>query len=382
MPKDYKRPNLPYEGEALPNNKRYELLTQTQRPPTAAMLDDEANYVIDSLNDLNQKIDDVQAGAIPGSGEPLNANKVLKTDGASNLSWIQVTEEQLQDQAVTTPKVAQGSITTEKLGDASVTQSKIYDENVTEEKIKAGAISTNKLKDKAVTTDKMGAGAVTTSRVKDKAITTSKLNTKAVTTETLKDQAVTTPKLANSSVTQDKVAPNAVSNTNIKDLAVTNAKINTVNLDKIAWSANKLLITDDNSRGASIAFPKDSSKKVLISKSSSPYGQFRELSRDDLPQIGVQPAYMNRWTPDASIIKEYNPFKVKIAWARINFGQYKLSLNQDAANFILLATIDASLNSSGVVYTTYAENHIMIHTTKAQEGHRDYGGQLVLYKVS
>jgi hypothetical protein len=381
MPKDYKRPDIPYEGDSLPNNTRYELLTQSKRPPTSEMLDGEMNYLIDSLNDLDQKIEGVEAGAIPGSSEALNANKVLKTDGEGNLSWIQVTDEQIQDQAVTTPKVAEGSITTEKLGNASVTTVKIYDQNVTKEKIQDGAVTTNKLKNKAVTVDKILAGAVTSSRIKDKAITTEKLNTKAVTTETLNDQAVTTPKLANSSVTQDKVAPNAVSNTKIKDLAVTNAKINTVHLDKIAWSANKLLITGDDSRGASIAFPKDSSSKVLISKTSSPYGHFRTLTQLDLPQAGVQPVYMRRWNPDGSVIKDYNPFRIKTSWSRISSGRYRLSLNQSAANFILVATIDASINSSGVVYTSYSGTNIDVHTTKAQSGHEDYGGQLVLYKM-
>ena len=88
VPINNSRPSLPYAPtQSLPNNTRFGILTTTQRPPTAEMLDAEFNALTDDVNMLAAAINDVQAGSIPGANDPLNANKVLKTDGANNLSW-------------------------------------------------------------------------------------------------------------------------------------------------------------------------------------------------------------------------------------------------------------------------------------------------------
>ena len=72
----YKRPKIPYEGKAMPNNMRYQILTQNHQPPTAEMLDGEMNYCIDSMNALDKSIEEVVVGKLPGSDDPANANKL------------------------------------------------------------------------------------------------------------------------------------------------------------------------------------------------------------------------------------------------------------------------------------------------------------------
>ena len=130
----YKRPKIPYEGKAMPNNTRYQILTQNHQPPTADMLDGEMNYCIDSMNALDKSIQAVVAGNIDGSDNPDNRNKVLKTDGAGNLSWVQAGEEQLLNQGVTTPKLRDRSVTTGKLDNQVVTIEKIADTDPTTKK--------------------------------------------------------------------------------------------------------------------------------------------------------------------------------------------------------------------------------------------------------
>ncbi len=93
LPTNNSRPNLPYPpDQSLPNNQRFGLLGR--RPPTAEMLDAEFNALTDDVNKLAQGINEVQAGTIPGSNNPLNAQKVLKTDGQGTLSFTLINSNQ------------------------------------------------------------------------------------------------------------------------------------------------------------------------------------------------------------------------------------------------------------------------------------------------
>lgn len=150
------RPNLPYQPKkSLPNNARFDLLTKTKRPPTAAMFDAEFNAIIDQINILADAINKVQAGSIPGSDAQENADKVLKTDGNGNLSWVKVTDQEMDDAAVTTRVLSDQSVTTDKMGDGAITHEKlaqgsvkginIEDETIENEKLALNTITFNKL---------------------------------------------------------------------------------------------------------------------------------------------------------------------------------------------------------------------------------------------
>ena len=74
MPNNFRRPNLPYINISLPNDKRYQLLTRSnRRPPTDEMIDTDINYIIDQLNVLDLQMDGITFGAIPGISIPENA---------------------------------------------------------------------------------------------------------------------------------------------------------------------------------------------------------------------------------------------------------------------------------------------------------------------
>lgn len=140
LPTNNSRPAIPYvPTQVLPNYDRYESLGQF--PPTAQQLDGDLNKMIDLINTLSDEINHVVVGALPGADDPLNANSLMTTDGAGNISWVKAASANLDDGAVTTVKIANAAITSEKiqpqavdtdqLAISAVTTPKIANKNVT-----------------------------------------------------------------------------------------------------------------------------------------------------------------------------------------------------------------------------------------------------------
>jgi microcystin-dependent protein len=201
LPTNTSRPSLPYVPlQSLPNNTRYGILTTTQRPPTAEMLDAEFNALTDDVNMLAASINAVQAGSIPGANDPLNANKVLKTDGSNNLSWTYVTNAEIEANAVVEQKLAAQSVTTSKIGDAAVTI----------QKIAQNAVGTNQLIDACVITGKIADANVTTAKLAHQAVTQTQIANSAVGTNQLIDSNVTTTKIADAAITVAKLDPSII----------------------------------------------------------------------------------------------------------------------------------------------------------------------------
>ena len=180
IPTNKCRPSLPYTPlQSLPNNRRFDLLGQ--RPPTAQMLDAEFNSLQDDVNLLAQGINDVQAGNIPGADDPLNANKVLKTDGQGTLSFTLINSHQLAPNAIVEAALAPESVTTPKIGEGAVTSSKIANESILTRHLQANTVETDKIADRAVTTAKIANAAVTTLHLASGAVTPNELASLAVT---------------------------------------------------------------------------------------------------------------------------------------------------------------------------------------------------------
>ncbi len=214
LPTNNSRPSLPYvPDQSLPNNQRFGLLGK--RPPTAQMLDAEFNSLQDDVNRLAHGINEVQAGNIPGSDDPLNANKVLKTDGQGTLSFTLINSNQVAAGAVVEAALAVQSVTTPKIGDGAVTSSKLTD----------GSVQTGKIADRAVTNTKIADLAVETVKINLQAVTTEKIADGAVTTAKIANAAVITQKIAASAVTANEIAPNAVTAAKIADQSLPPSKI-------------------------------------------------------------------------------------------------------------------------------------------------------------
>ena len=227
LPTNNSRPAIPYvPTQVLPNYDRYESLGQF--PPTAQQLDGDLNKMIDLINTLSDEINHVVVGALPGADDPLNANSLMTTDGAGNISWVKAASANLDDGAVTTVKIQNAAITPEKiqpqaidtdqLATNAVRTIKILDENVTTGKLANSSVTTPKIDDGAVTTPKISLGGVITEKLADLCVTIAKLANLSVITEKIADLAVTAAKLAANAVTTEKIAANAVTTAKIDTL--------------------------------------------------------------------------------------------------------------------------------------------------------------------
>ena len=405
---EYKRPNIPYTGEALPNNTRYELLTQNRQPPTPVLMDSEMNYVIDSLNDLDHKIKDVEAGAIPGSSETINKDKLLKTDGQGNLSWILAGEAQLALASVGTDQVKDGAITTPKIGNAAVTTDKIYDQNVTTQKVRDSAITSSKLADSAVIHPKIAQGAIDFSKI---ALMPSRQRSIVVTANATgqwttmgtapNDKSGYYPRSRSNAdmhwsriqasdldagvVGEVQLAANAITTPKIQNSAITNAKLaSDIAPGKLKGNGNTIVTTTGPGyQGAGIGLT-SAPNKIMCSKGVAPFGEFRSLGPADLPQVGMQPIYMARWSNNA-VTKVYklpgSSFVTRFAQGTgVLAGVMILTFNQAQDNFIVVGS-DIDNGAAGLyIYTKATATQL----TTSQMGFMTFSkaGAILVYKPS
>jgi hypothetical protein len=136
-----------------------------------------------------------------------------------------ITEELIDDLAVTSSKIANGAVETNTLADNAVTTSKIKDGNVTTAKIADEAVTEGKIAGCAVSYTKLATGAVRTEKILDGAVTEFKLAGGAVTSLKLANDAVTANKIKDGNVTTAKIADGNVTTAKIADGNVTTAKI-------------------------------------------------------------------------------------------------------------------------------------------------------------
>lgn len=226
MAHNFHRPNLPYQGDSLPNDNRFQVLTRSlNAPPTDIMLDSELNSITDALNTLDSDIEGVVAGSIPGSDNPDNANMVVTVDGNGNLPLKLISDENCEVQSISGDKLIPGSIPSDRLINNSVSGTKIIDNAITENKIDDGAVTTDKVDDLAITNGKLSAGAVNTAKLADLSVSTGKLIDLSVTNAKLGNASVSTTKLIDLSVTTIKLADLSVSTGKLIDLCVTTPKL-------------------------------------------------------------------------------------------------------------------------------------------------------------
>lgn len=135
-----------------------------------------------------------------------NAFQLLAPDQRLSAVGYAMMAANLADGAVTSNKLAPGSVLTQNLATGAITSAQLAANSVTLPALLNGAVTTPKLAPQAVTTLVLADGAVTAPK--------------------LAPQAVTTPVLVDGAVTAAKLAAAAVTTSAIADGAVTQAKLN------------------------------------------------------------------------------------------------------------------------------------------------------------
>ena len=124
--------------------------------------------------------------------------------------------ENIPDNAITTSKIANGSINASKMGYNSINgTTHIINGSITNEKMDINSISTTNLQNGSITNEKMDINSVDSDNIVNNAITTGKIQ----------DQAVTTSKIENGSITNQKMATNSVTTANLQNDSVTSSKL-------------------------------------------------------------------------------------------------------------------------------------------------------------
>lgn len=130
-------------------------------------------------------------------------DKLYRSDGSSWSSSVsaidiagQITETQISDDAVTTPKLVAGAVTTAKIAADAVTANEIAAGTVTAAEIAADTITGNEIAAGAIATNELAANAVTANEIAANAVVAGKIQAGAVNTDKLSADAVTAAKLA------------------------------------------------------------------------------------------------------------------------------------------------------------------------------------------
>jgi hypothetical protein len=165
----------------------------------------------------------VTKGRTFSNGETITPGKLHEFIDFAQVSNIATAD--INDAAITGPKLANNAVTTVKITDANVTTAKIADANVTTAKIADANVTTAKIADAAITGPKLANNAVTTVKITDANVTTAKIADANVTTAKIADANVTTAKIADANVTTAKIADANVTTAKIADAAVTGPKI-------------------------------------------------------------------------------------------------------------------------------------------------------------
>ena len=124
----------------------------------------------------------------------------------------------------------------------------------------ASKIGTNDIENKAVTKPKIDKQAVTTNRIADQAVKAKKLADQAVTTDKIADQAVTTDKIADQAVTTGKIANDAVTGDQVLNDSLTGDDINESTLGTVPSATNANTLDGQDSS----AFLPSSSRGVAV----------------------------------------------------------------------------------------------------------------------
>ena len=180
----------------------------------------------------------------------LNNNETQLLYHAQEQNFNKIQTADIEDKAITSDKILDGTIATADIADGAVTAAKLATNSIDATNLAANsvgaseiadnAVDTAAIADDAVTSAKIATGAVIADSIGTNAVTTAKIYNDAVETAKIDDGAVTTAKINNAAVTADKLGTDSVITAKILDANVTTNKIanDSVTADKLANSIN------------------------------------------------------------------------------------------------------------------------------------------------
>lgn len=169
----------------------------------------------------------------------------------------QITETQIANDAITSPKIAANAVTASEIAANAVTSDKIIANAVIAGKVAAGAISTNELAAGAVNTSKLAAGAVTANELAANSVDAGKIQAGAVVAGKLAVNSVIADNIQAGNITGAKLATTDLITltSQINDAVITTAKIGQAQIDTLrvaggAITANTVIGTGNVGIGA------------------------------------------------------------------------------------------------------------------------------------
>ncbi len=131
----------------------------------------------------------------------------------------------VDDNAITSVKIADGEVGNVDLADGAVTSGKIADGAVANADLADGAVNGVKIEDETVTAADLAVNSVGGDEIVNDAVTSAKIANGEVGTADLANDSVTSAKIQDGSVTVADLAPNSVDGAEIVNNAVTSTKI-------------------------------------------------------------------------------------------------------------------------------------------------------------
>jgi len=177
------------------------------------------SQIYDIVNGLTTITPVLGPRSIPGLAIQINAITQL------HLSVGSVGISQIENQAVTTNALADGSVTNIKLAALSVANGNLQLNSVATGNIQTSAITQSLIASGAVGLTQLEDQSVITAKLSDLAVTMPKIASGAVGLTQIEDQSIITVKLRDLAVTQAKIANAAVGTTQIENQSITSALI-------------------------------------------------------------------------------------------------------------------------------------------------------------
>ena len=221
-----------------------------------------------------------------------------------------ITETQIADDSISTPKLKAGSVKTATLDALAVTAEKLAVDSVIAGKIKAGAVGTDELAANSVVASKILAGEVKTASLGALAVTAEKIAANTITAGQISAGAIGTDQLAANSIVASKILAGEVKTASLGALAVTAEKlaVDSVIAGKIKAGA---VGTDQLAANSIVA-----SKMVLTDLSQAiPDPGFNDLTWWALHQLGA-----NAWIDSSGYAGR--PARLLILHSSLNINKY------------------------------------------------------------